>query len=119
MPVNLTRIYTRHGDGGETHPGDMSRVPETPPRIEAYGAAGQPSSPSQPRRCAVVGAREVPTGTPPHHRGRAGALVTLLLRSPARWRPGSGPLTSGVRRAGATAPRPRRRGTERQYVPRR
>jgi cob(I)alamin adenosyltransferase len=35
--VNLTRIYTRHGDGGETHLGDMSRVPKTHPRIEAYG----------------------------------------------------------------------------------
>jgi len=37
MTVNLTRIYTRLGDGGETHLGDMSRVPKTDPRIEAYG----------------------------------------------------------------------------------
>jgi cob(I)alamin adenosyltransferase len=37
VPVNLTRIYTRHGDAGETHLGDMSRVPKTHPRIEAYG----------------------------------------------------------------------------------
>jgi cob(I)alamin adenosyltransferase len=37
VPVNLTRIYTRHGDGGETHLGDMSRVAKTHPRIEAYG----------------------------------------------------------------------------------
>jgi cob(I)alamin adenosyltransferase len=37
VPVNLTRIYTRHGDGGETHLGDMSRVRKTHPRIEAYG----------------------------------------------------------------------------------
>ncbi|MCK9249175.1 MAG: cob(I)yrinic acid a,c-diamide adenosyltransferase [Solirubrobacteraceae bacterium] len=37
MAVNLTRIYTRHGDGGETHLGDMSRVAKTHPRIEAYG----------------------------------------------------------------------------------
>jgi cob(I)alamin adenosyltransferase len=37
VPVNLTRIYTRHGDGGETHLGDMSRVHKTHPRIEAYG----------------------------------------------------------------------------------
>ena len=34
MTVNLTRIYTRLGDGGETHLGDMSRVPKTHPRIE-------------------------------------------------------------------------------------
>ena len=38
MTVNLTRIYTKLGDGGETHLGDMSRVPKTHPRIEAYGA---------------------------------------------------------------------------------
>jgi cob(I)alamin adenosyltransferase len=37
MTVNLTRIYTRLGDGGETHLGDMSRVPKTDGRIEAYG----------------------------------------------------------------------------------
>ena len=37
MTVNLTRIYTRHGDGGETHLGDMSRVPKTHARIEAFG----------------------------------------------------------------------------------
>jgi cob(I)alamin adenosyltransferase len=38
VTVNLTRIYTRLGDGGETHLGDMSRVSKTHPRIEAYGA---------------------------------------------------------------------------------
>ncbi|MBF6618890.1 MAG: cob(I)yrinic acid a,c-diamide adenosyltransferase [Patulibacter sp.] len=37
MTVNLTRIYTRTGDAGETHLGDMSRVAKTHPRIEAYG----------------------------------------------------------------------------------
>jgi cob(I)alamin adenosyltransferase len=37
VTVNLTRIYTRLGDGGETHLGDMSRVSKTDPRIEAYG----------------------------------------------------------------------------------
>jgi cob(I)alamin adenosyltransferase len=37
VTVNLTRIYTKLGDGGETHLGDMSRVPKTHPRIEAYG----------------------------------------------------------------------------------
>ncbi len=41
MPVNLTRIYTRHGDGGETHLGDMSRVPKNHPRIEAYGTVDE------------------------------------------------------------------------------
>jgi cob(I)alamin adenosyltransferase len=42
MPrVNLTRIYTRLGDDGETHLGDMSRVPKTHPRIEAYGTVDE------------------------------------------------------------------------------
>src|SRR5215218_1009997 len=41
MTVNLTRIYTRHGDRGETHLGDMSRVPKTHPRIEAYGTVDE------------------------------------------------------------------------------
>jgi cob(I)alamin adenosyltransferase len=41
MTVNLTRIYTRHGDGGETHLGDMSRVPKTHHRISAYGTVDE------------------------------------------------------------------------------
>jgi cob(I)alamin adenosyltransferase len=41
MTVNLTRIYTRLGDGGETHLGDMSRVPKTHERIEAYGTVDE------------------------------------------------------------------------------
>ncbi len=41
MTVNLTRIYTRLGDEGETHLGDMSRVAKTDPRIEAYGAVDE------------------------------------------------------------------------------
>ena len=39
--MNLTRIYTRLGDDGETHLGDMSRVPKTHPRIDAYGAVDE------------------------------------------------------------------------------
>jgi cob(I)alamin adenosyltransferase len=44
MTVTLTRIYTRLGDGGETHLGDMSRVPKTDPRIEAYGTVDELNS---------------------------------------------------------------------------
>ncbi len=44
MTVNLTRIYTRLGDGGETHLGDMSRAPKTHPRIEAYGTVDELNS---------------------------------------------------------------------------
>ena len=41
MTVNLTRIYTRLGDGGETHLGDRSRVSKADPRIEAYGTVDE------------------------------------------------------------------------------
>jgi len=41
MTVNLTRIYTRLGDDGQTHLGDMSRVPKTDSRIEAYGTVDE------------------------------------------------------------------------------
>jgi cob(I)alamin adenosyltransferase len=38
MAVNLTKIYTRLGDEGETHLGDRSRVSKLHPRIVAYGS---------------------------------------------------------------------------------
>jgi cob(I)alamin adenosyltransferase len=41
MTVNLTRIYTRLGDGGETHLGDRSRVSKLHPRVEAYGTVDE------------------------------------------------------------------------------
>ena len=40
-PVRLTRIYTRTGDEGETHLGDLTRVPKTDPLVEAYGAVDE------------------------------------------------------------------------------
>ena len=57
MTVRLTRIYTRTGDAGTTHLGDLSRVAKTDPRLVAYAdvdeancvigvalALGQPSA---------------------------------------------------------------------------
>jgi len=41
VTVNLTRIYTRLGDGGETHLGDMSRVSKLHPRVDAYGTVDE------------------------------------------------------------------------------
>jgi len=35
--VRLTRIYTRLGDDGDTHLGDMTRARKTSPRVSAYG----------------------------------------------------------------------------------
>jgi cob(I)alamin adenosyltransferase len=41
MTINLTRIYTKLGDGGQTHLGDMSRVSKLHPRVEAYGTVDE------------------------------------------------------------------------------
>lgn len=41
MTVNLTRIYTKLGDDGQTHLGDMSRVSKCHPRVEAYGTVDE------------------------------------------------------------------------------
>lgn len=42
--VRLTRIYTRHGDDGDTHLGDMSRVRKTATRVCAYGDVDETNS---------------------------------------------------------------------------
>jgi cob(I)alamin adenosyltransferase len=44
VTVNLTRIYTKLGDGGETHLGDMSRVSKLHPRVVAYGTIDELNS---------------------------------------------------------------------------
>jgi cob(I)alamin adenosyltransferase len=44
MTVRLTRIYTKTGDAGETHLGDMSRVPKTDPRLVAYADVDETNS---------------------------------------------------------------------------
>lgn len=42
--VQLDRIYTRGGDGGQTSLGDGTRVPKTHARIEAYGTVDELNS---------------------------------------------------------------------------
>jgi cob(I)alamin adenosyltransferase len=44
MTVRLTRIYTKTGDAGQTHLGDMSRVPKTDPRLVAYADVDETNS---------------------------------------------------------------------------
>ncbi|UOY01406.1 cob(I)yrinic acid a,c-diamide adenosyltransferase [Blastococcus sp. PRF04-17] len=44
MTVRLTRIYTKTGDAGETHLGDMSRVPKTDPRLHAFADVDEANS---------------------------------------------------------------------------
>jgi cob(I)alamin adenosyltransferase len=39
--VNLTRIYTRTGDAGETRLGDMSTTSKTDPRLQAYATVDE------------------------------------------------------------------------------
>jgi cob(I)alamin adenosyltransferase len=43
-PVTLSRIYTRTGDAGETHLGDLSRVSKLDERVAAYGAVDELNS---------------------------------------------------------------------------
>jgi cob(I)alamin adenosyltransferase len=42
--VRLTRIYTRLGDGGDTHLGDMSRTRKTSLRVSAFGDVDETNS---------------------------------------------------------------------------
>jgi cob(I)alamin adenosyltransferase len=44
MTVRLTRIYTKTGDAGETHLGDMSRVAKTDPRLAAFADVDEANS---------------------------------------------------------------------------
>jgi cob(I)alamin adenosyltransferase len=71
MTVNLTRIYTRLGDGGETHLGDMSRVPKTHPRIEAYGTIDELN--------AQIGVSLTVDGMPPNYREWLGRIQNDLF----------------------------------------
>jgi len=61
MTVNLTRIYTKLGDGGQTHLGDMSRVSKLHPRVEAYGTVDELN--------AVIGLALLAPGMPERYRG--------------------------------------------------
>ena len=71
MTVNLTRIYTKLGDGGETHLGDMSRVPKTHPRIEAYGTIDELNS--------LLGLALAAGGIDPEHAGWLGRVQNDLF----------------------------------------
>jgi cob(I)alamin adenosyltransferase len=42
--VRLTRIYTKTGDAGQTHLGDMSRVSKTDPRLVAFADVDETNS---------------------------------------------------------------------------
>ena len=44
MTVRLTRIYTKIGDAGQTHLGDMSRVEKTDPRLAAFADVDEANS---------------------------------------------------------------------------
>jgi cob(I)alamin adenosyltransferase len=44
MTVRLTRIYTKTGDAGQTHLGDMSRVAKTDLRLVAYADVDETNS---------------------------------------------------------------------------
>ena len=72
MTINLTRIYTKLGDSGETHLGDMSRVSKTHPRIEAYGTVDELN--------AFIGLACVTCHEDTAQAGRLGKLTDILRR---------------------------------------
>lgn len=71
MTVNLTRIYTKLGDSGETHLGDMSRVSKLDPRVEAYGTVDELNS--------VLGVALAQPDVPPRIREWLGRVQNDLL----------------------------------------
>ena len=71
MTVNLTRIYTKLGDSGETHLGDMSRVAKTHERVEAYGTVDELN--------AFVGVALLAPGLPEQIAGWLGRVQNELL----------------------------------------
>jgi cob(I)alamin adenosyltransferase len=71
MTVNLTRIYTKLGDSGETHLGDMSRVPKDHPRVEAYGTIDELN--------ATIGVCLAQDGLPQKFAGWLGRVQNELL----------------------------------------
>ena len=93
MTVNLTRIYTRLGDDGETHLGDMSRVPKTHPRIEAYGTVDELNAQlgvaaHGPRHAATptgsAGSRTTSSTSAPTSRSRTAATASACASRPSR-----------------------------------
>lgn len=61
--IRLTRIYTRSGDQGETHLGDMSRAPKDGPRITAVGEVDELNSAIGVARAAGAGAADARLAT--------------------------------------------------------
>jgi cob(I)alamin adenosyltransferase len=41
VAIRITKVYTRHGDKGETHLVGGTRVPKDDPRIESYGTVDE------------------------------------------------------------------------------
>jgi len=71
MTVNLTRIYTRRGDAGDTDLGDMSRVSKLHPRVEAYGTVDELN--------ALIGLTLLQPGLPERFAGWLGRVQNDLL----------------------------------------
>ena len=57
--VTLSRLYTKTGDGGLTRLGDMSQVPKTSARIDAYGCVDELNAAIGLARCNGAGPDEV------------------------------------------------------------
>lgn len=69
--VNLTRIYTRTGDAGQTRLSDMSLAAKTDPRVEAYGHVDEANS--------IIGIVLAATDVPDALRGPLGEIQNELF----------------------------------------
>ena len=108
MTVNLTRIYTKLGDGGDTHLGDMSRVSKLDPRVEAYGTVDELN--------ATLGVALLAPGLSPSVRRLAAPRAERPARPrrrPLGARAARGRLRRRQERARAAAHRPRLHGVAR------
>jgi hypothetical protein len=107
MTVNLTRIYTRLGDDGETHLGDMSRVPKTHPRIEAYGTVDELNAligvaltvPDMPYADWLAASRTTSSTSAPTSPSPTAATASGCASRPSRPSGSSTPATRSTRRS--------------------
>ncbi len=67
----MARIYTRTGDGGQTHLGDGSRADKSSARIELYGEVDELNS--------IIGLVRASLGDPPYARRKAARRLDAML----------------------------------------
>ncbi len=104
MAIRITKVYTRHGDKGETHLVGGRRVPKDDPRIESYGTIDELNAILGIVRSLNDAAQGLAVRTPPRRDPAAGAERALRPRQRAR--------DAARRGVGGHDPRRRRAGRD-------